>query len=72
MRDQLGQIIVPVTTERKPVFVSEVILYSLAFDAVHVMDDDIFVTTLIAQIQISIVLIGMVIKPSIEPIVLAK
>ena len=36
------------------------------------MDDDYFATELSAQIQVSIALIGMVRKPSIDLIVLAK
>ena len=54
------------------VFVSTVVSYSWAYDAVDVMDNDNLATALSAQIQISIVLIGTVRKPSVEPIVLAK
>ena len=46
-----------------------IILYSLASDAVNVMDVDDFATALRAQIQISVALKGMVRKLSIEPIV---
>ena len=53
-------------------YVSAVFLYSMADDATDVMDNDHLVTALSAQIQLSIVLIGMVTKPSIEPRVLAK
>ena len=56
---------------RGPVFVSTVVSYSLAYDAPDVMDNDNLVITLESQIQIIISLIGMVRKPSIEPIVLA-
>ena len=44
---------------------------SLVYDATDVMDNDNLATAL-AQIQISVVLIGMVRKLSAEPIVLAK
>ena len=54
---------------RGPVFVSAVVLYSLAYYAADVMDNDNLAAALESQIQISIVLIGMVRKPSIEPIV---
>ena len=40
---------------RGPVFVSAVVLYSLAYDAADVMDNDNLATALEAQIQISIV-----------------
>ena len=60
------------TSARAPVFVCTVFSYSLAYDAADVMDNDNHATALKAQIQISTVLIGMVIKPSIDPIVLAK
>ena len=58
--------------ERGPVFVSAFVSYSLAYDAADVMDNDNLATALESQIQISIALIGIVRKPSIEPIVLAK
>ena len=67
--DLLGWISIPATVVIGPVFVNVVILYSLAYDAADVMDDDNLATTLSAQIQVSIVLIGMVKKPSAEPIV---
>ena len=44
----------------------------MAYDATDVMDNNNLVTALSAQIQISIALISLVRKPSIEPIVLAK
>ena len=43
--------------------------YSLAYDAADVMDNDNLATALSAQIQISITLIGMVRKPSVEPFI---
>ena len=72
MLDHQGQISIPAIMARGPVFVSAVILYSLAYDVTDVMDDDNLATALLAHIQISIALIGMVIKPSVGPIVLAK
>ena len=55
-----------------PVVVSAVVSYSLAYNAAGIVDNDNLATTIEYQIQISIVLIGMVRKPSIDPIVLAK
>ena len=49
-----------------PVYVSAVISYSLAYNATDAMDNDNIATALSAQIQISIALIGMVKKPSVE------
>mgnify|MGYP006186246423 CR=1 FL=1 len=72
MLDHQGQISIPATVARGPVFVSAVVSYSLAYDAADVMDNDNLATALSVQIQISLVLIGMVRKPSVEPIVLAK
>ena len=46
--------------------------HQYSYDAADVMDNDNFVTTLLAQIQISIALIGTIRKPLIEPIVIAK
>ena len=46
-------------------------MYSLAFDA-NITDEDSLATALLAQIQISIALISMFKKLSVEPIVLAK
>ena len=57
---------------RGPVFVSAVVSYSVVYDAADVMDNDNLVTALESQIQISMVLIGMVRKLSIDPIVLVK
>ena len=72
MLDHQGQISIPTTVARGPVYVSTVVLYSLAYDAADVMDNNNVVTAMSAQIQISIGLIGMVRKPSVELIVLAK
>ena len=55
-----------------PVFVNTVVSYSLAYDEADVMDNDNFAHALESQIQISITLIGMVRKPSIDAIVLTK
>ena len=57
---------------RKPVYVQAIISYSLAYDAADVMENDNLATASSAQIQISIALIGIIRKSSIEPIVLAK
>ena len=67
-----GQISIPATAARGPACISTVVSYSLAYDAADVMDNDNLATALLAQIQISIVLIGTVRKPSAELIVLAK
>ena len=40
MLDHQGQISIPATAERGPVFVSTVVSYSLAYDATDVMDSD--------------------------------
>ena len=50
-------------------FVSAVVSYSLAYNSTDVMDNDNLATANESQIQISIVLIGTVRKPSVEPIV---
>ena len=52
--------------------VSIVILYSLAYNAVGVMDVDNIANVLTTQVQASIVVIGSVRKQSIKPIVFAK
>ena len=57
---------------RRPVFVSAVVSYSLAYDASDVMDNENLATALESQIMISIALIGTVRKPSIEPMCLAE
>ena len=62
---------IPTTVSRRPVYVSAVISYSLAYDGTDVTDNDNLATVLSAQIQISI-LIGMVRKWTIEQIVLVK
>ena len=58
-------------TAKGQVFINAVILYSLTYDAVNVIDDEHFATALVSQIQISVIIV-MVRKPSMEPIVLAK
>ena len=70
MIDHQGQISIPATVAREPVHISTIISYSLAYDATDVMDNDDLAAALSAQIQISIVLIGMVRKHSVELIVL--
>ena len=40
MLDHQGQISIPATAARGPVFVSAVVSYSLAYDATDVMDND--------------------------------
>ena len=57
---------------KEPVYVSTIIMYSLAHDATDVMDNNNLATALIAQIQISITQVGRIRKLSIEPIILAK
>ena len=47
-----------------------IISYRLAYDAIEVIDDDNLVTALSVQMQISIMLIGRVTQPSVEPVVL--
>ena len=64
MLDHHGQISIPATAARRPVFVNAVVSYTLAYDAADVMDN--------GQIQISVALISRVRKPSLEPIVIAK
>ena len=60
MLDHQGQIIFPATMASIPAVISAVILYSLACDAVDVMDDDNLAPAFLTQIQVNIVLIGMV------------
>ena len=72
MLDHQGQISIPATAARGTVFVSAVVSYSLAYNVNSEMDNDNLATALEAQIQISIELIGMVRKLSIDPIVFAK
>ena len=64
--DHQGQISIPATGARGPVFASAVVSYSLAYDTADVMDNDNLATALEAQIQINVALIGMVRKPSID------
>ena len=40
MLDHQGQISIPTTATRGPVFISTVVSYSLAYDAADVMDND--------------------------------
>ena len=49
MLDHQGQISILATAAREPVYVSTLILYSLAYDATDVMDDDNHVTALSSQ-----------------------
>ena len=67
-----GQICISATVAKGPVYVSTGISYSLANDATDVMGNYNLATALSAQIQMSIVLIVTVRKPSVEPIILAK
>ena len=53
------------------VFISAVISYSLAYDAIDAINDDSFATALTAH-KITVLLIGMVRKQSIGPIILSK
>ena len=46
MLDHQGQISIPATVARRPVFVSTVDSYSLAYDATDVIDSDNLVTAL--------------------------
>ena len=59
----------PATAERGPVFISTVILYSLAYNAAGVMDNDNLANVLSALIHISIALISMIKKLAVKPIV---
>ena len=72
MLDHQGHISIPATVARGPVYVSSVILYPLAYDATDVLDNHNLEIALSAQIQITIAMIGMVRRPSVEPIFLAK
>ena len=64
MLDNQGQIGIPATVASGPIFVNAVILFSLAYDATDVMDNDNLETALAAQTQVSIALIDMIRKPS--------
>ena len=70
MLDHWSQIILFATAARRPVYIRTLTSYSLAYAATNVIDN--LPTALSAHIQISIALIGMVRKPSVEPIILAK
>ena len=72
MLDHQCQISIPAKVARGSIYVSILILYSLAYDTTDVMDYDILTMALSAQVQVSIVLIGIELEPSVEPIVLAK
>ena len=63
MLDHQGWISIPAIVARGPVFVSAFVSYSLAYNVADVTDNDNLATALSAQIQISIALIGMVLKP---------
>ena len=65
MLDHCSQISILAIASRGSMFVSTVVLYSLAYDATDVMDNDYLATGLSAQIQINIALMGIVRKPSI-------
>ena len=65
MTDHQGQI-------RGLIFISTVMLSSLAYDAIDVMDDYNFAMAFDDPMQISLALIDNFRKPSIELIVLAK
>ena len=71
MIDHQGQNSIPSTAARGPVLISTVVSYSLAYNTTDVMNNDNLATAVKAQIQISIVPIGIE-KPSKDPIVLAK
>ena len=72
MLDHQDLVSIPTTVARGPVFVSTIVSYSLAYDAADVMVNDNLLTSLSAQIQINISLIGTVRKLSIESMVLAQ
>ena len=71
MLDHQGQIRFTATVATGLVLVSTVISYSWAYNADDVMGNNNLTTALSAQIQISVVLICMVRKLSMEPIFLA-
>ena len=60
MVDQQGQVIIPATAARIKIFISAVVLYSLAYYGIDVMNDINLETALEAQIQISTSLIGTI------------
>ena len=57
---------------REPVYVNADVSCSLAYNDADVMNSDNVTTVLSAHIKISITLIGMVRKPLVVPIVLAR
>ena len=61
--------IFPATAARGLVYA---VSYSPTYNTTDVMDNNNLATAILAQIQISIALIGKIRKPSIEPIVLAE
>ena len=60
MLDHQGQMSIPAIAVRVPVNASEVVSYSLAYNAMHIMDNENLASALLAR------------KSSVEPIVLAK
>ena len=60
MLDHLGQIAIPATVAKGPVYVSAVVTFSLAYDTFDVMDNGNLANASSAQIQIIIVLKGMI------------
>ena len=54
MFDHQDQSIIPTTVAREPMYVSTVVLYSLAYDAADIIDNANHATELSAQILISI------------------
>ena len=54
-----GQISIPATVAKGPVFISAIISYSLAYNAADVIDNDNLAAALSAQIQINIALVGI-------------
>ena len=57
MLDHQGQISNTAKAAREPICASTVILYSLAYDAIDVLEDDNLAPALSAQIQVNIALI---------------
>ena len=65
MLDHQSHVSIPAPVARRPVYVSAVVSYSLAYDAADVMDNDNHANALLIQIQISIKVTGTVRKPSV-------
>ena len=63
MLDHQGQISIPASAAKGPVYDSTVISYSLAYNAANVMDNNNLATILSTKIQISIALIGIIREP---------